>query len=108
MLKEDYGDLGNQLAHAKTKEEFVAIGMQLFQTPAFKKKQEDVLSKEWERRQNEVSTKQRWKKRIVWVCQEFCVNHFSVCRIIVFHEFRHTLIHQQLVANERPVWYPAP
>ena len=43
-----------------------------------------------------------------WVCQEFCVNHFSVCRIIVFHEFRHTLIHQQLVANERPVWYPAP
>ena len=44
----------------------------------------------------------------VRVCQEFCVNHFSVCRIIVFHEFRHTLIHQQLVANERPVWYPAP
>ena len=42
------------------------------------------------------------------VCQEFCVNHFSACRIIVFHEFRHTLIHQQLVANERPVWYPAP
>ena len=42
------------------------------------------------------------------VCQEFCVNHFSVCRVIVFHEFRHTLIHQQLVANERPVWYPAP
>ena len=42
------------------------------------------------------------------VCQEFCVNHFSVYRIIVFHEFRHTLIHQQLVANERPVWYPAP
>ena len=47
MPKEDYGELGNQLAHAKTKEEFVAIGMQLFQTPAFKKKQEDVLSKEW-------------------------------------------------------------
>lgn len=67
MLKEDYGDLGNQLAHAKTKEEFVAIGMQLLQTPAFKKKQEDVLSKEWERRQNEVSTKQRWKKRIVFL-----------------------------------------
>lgn len=67
MLKEDYGDMGNQLAHAKTKEEFVAIGMQLFQTPAFKKKQEDVLSKEWERRQNEVSTKQRWKKRIVFL-----------------------------------------
>ena len=44
----------------------------------------------------------------IGVCQEFCVNHFSVCRIIVFHEFRHTLIHQQLVANERPVWYPAP
>ena len=42
------------------------------------------------------------------VCQEFCVNHFSVCRIIVFHKFRHTLIHQQLVANERPVWYLAP
>ena len=57
--------LEEQLVHAKTKEEFVAIGMQLFQTPAFKKKQEDVLSKEWERRQNEVSTKQRWKKRIV-------------------------------------------
>lgn len=67
MLKEDYGELGNQLVHAKTKEEFVAIGMQLFQTPAFKKKQEDVLSKEWERRQNEVSTKQRWKKRIVFL-----------------------------------------
>ena len=46
--------------------------------------------------------------RLLRVCQEFCVNHFSVCRIIVFHEFRHTLIHQQLVANERPVWYPAP
>ena len=45
---------------------------------------------------------------IDWVCQEFCVNHFSACRVIVFHEFRHTLIHQQLVANERPVWYPAP
>ena len=42
------------------------------------------------------------------VCQEFCVNHFSACHVIVFHEFRHTLIHQQLVANERPVWYPAP
>ena len=67
MLKEDYGELGNQLAHAKTKEEFVAIGMQLFQTPAFKKEQEDVLSKEWERRQNKVSTKQRWKKRTVFL-----------------------------------------
>lgn len=67
MLKEDYGELGNQLVHAKTKEEFVAIGMQLFQTPAFKKRQEDVLSKEWERRQNEVSTKQRWKKRTVFL-----------------------------------------
>lgn len=67
MLKEDYGELGNQLVHAKTKEEFVAIGMQLFQTPAFKKEQEDVLSKEWERRQNEVSTKQRWKKRTVFL-----------------------------------------
>lgn len=67
MLKEDYGELGNQLVHAKTKEEFVAIGMQLFQTPAFKKEQEDVLSKEWERRQNEVSTKQRWKKRAVFL-----------------------------------------
>ena len=67
MPKEDYGELGNQLVHAKTKEEFVAIGMRLFQTPAFKKKQEDVLSKEWERRQNEVSTKQRWKKRIVFL-----------------------------------------
>ena len=44
----------------------------------------------------------------VGVCQEFCVNHFSACHVIVFHEFRHTLIHQQLVANERPVWYPAP
>lgn len=71
MLKEDYGDLGNQLAHAKTKEEFVAIGMQLFQTPAFKKKQEDVLSKEWERRQNEVSTKQRWKKRLYGCVKSF-------------------------------------
>ena len=59
--------LEEQLVHAKTKEEFVAIGMQLFQTPAFKKEQEDVLSKEWERRQNEVSTKQRWKKRIVFL-----------------------------------------
>ena len=67
MLKEDYGELGNQLVHAKTKEEFVAIGMQLVQTPTFKKRQEDVLSKEWERRQNEVSTKQRWKKRIVFL-----------------------------------------
>lgn len=67
MLKEDYGELGNQLAHAKTKEEFVAIGMQLFQTPAFKKKQKDVLSKEWERRQNKGGTKQRWKKRIVFL-----------------------------------------
>ena len=67
MLKEDYGELGNQLVHAKTKEEFVAIGMQLFQTPAFKKEQEDVLSKEWERRQNEVFTKQRWKKRTVFL-----------------------------------------
>ena len=67
MLKEDYGELGNQLVHAKTKEEFVAIGMQLFQTPAFKKEQEDVLSKEWERRQNKVSTKQRWKKRTVFL-----------------------------------------
>ena len=59
--------LEEQLVHAKTKEEFVAIGMQLFQTPAFKKEQEDALSKEWERRQNEVSTKQRWKKRIVFL-----------------------------------------
>lgn len=67
MLKEDYGELGNQLVHAKTKEEFVAIGMQLVQTPAFKKRQEYVLSKEWERRQNEVSTKQRWKKRTVFL-----------------------------------------
>ena len=67
MLKEDYGELGNQLVHAKTKEEFVAIGMQLVQTPTFKKRQEDVLSKEWERRQNEVSTKQRWKKRTVFL-----------------------------------------
>lgn len=79
MLKEDYGDLGNQLAHAKTKEEFVAIGMQLFQTPAFKKKQEDVLSKEWERRQNEVSTKQRWKKRIcMGVSRVLCKSLFSM------------------------------
>ena len=47
-------------------------------------------------------------KNLEGVCQEFCVNHFSACHVIVFHEFRHTLIHQQLVANERPVWYPAP
>ena len=73
MPKEDYGELGNQLAHAKTKEEFVAIGMQLFQTPAFKKRQEDViskeqedvLSKEWERRQNKGGTKHRRKKHLM-------------------------------------------
>ena len=49
-----------------------------------------------------------FKSIVSGVCQEFCVNHFSACHVIVFHEFRHTLIHQQLVANERPVWYPAP
>lgn len=65
MPKEDYGELGNQLVHAKTKEEFVAIGMQLFQTPAFKKEQEDVLSKEWERRQNKGGTKHRRKKHLI-------------------------------------------
>ena len=57
--------LEEQLVHAKTKEEFVAIGMQLFQTPAFKKRQEDVLSKEWERRQNEGGTKHRRKKHLI-------------------------------------------
>ena len=57
--------LEEQLVHAKTKEEFVAIGMQLFQTPAFKKEQEDVLSKEWERRQNEGGTKHRRKKHLM-------------------------------------------
>ena len=57
--------LEEQLVHAKTKEEFVAIGMQLFQTPAFKKEQEDALSKEWERRQNEGVTKHRRKKHLM-------------------------------------------
>jgi len=49
LPKEDYGELGNQLAHAK----------------AFKKKQEDVLSKEWERRQNKGGTKHRRKKHLI-------------------------------------------
>ena len=57
--------LEEQLVHAKTKEEFVAIGMQLLQTPAFKKRQEDVLSKEWERRQNKGDTKHRRKKHLM-------------------------------------------
>ena len=57
--------LEEQLVHAKTKEEFVAIGMQLFQTPTFKKEQADALSKEWERRQNEGDTKHRRKKHLM-------------------------------------------
>ena len=42
------------------------------------------------------------------VCQKFCVNIFSVRRIIECHQLCHMFVHQQLVVYELPVWYLAP
>lgn len=95
--------------------ELISAGFSLWKTPDRKGMGKGA---EWHNtqfcglRSTRATRQGRWKPsdRSIyhWVCQEFCVNHFSVCRIIAFHKVRHTLVHQQLVADKRPVRHLAP
>jgi guanosine-3,5-bis(diphosphate) 3-diphosphatase, (ppGpp)ase len=62
MTKEERAALEKRLLHAKTKEEYVSIGVRLFQPLVDVDNLEEVLAENWEEKQRETPAERRRRK----------------------------------------------